>query len=66
MKIVLSVEENINKAGAVANAGTAATFKITDAKLYVPVVNLSTKDNVAGVLLEAGDADSRAWTRSQV
>ena len=22
------------------------TFKITDAKLYIPIVNLSTKDNV--------------------
>ena len=29
----------------VANAGTAVTIKITDAKLYVPVVTLSTKDN---------------------
>ena len=27
----------------VANAGAAATFKITDAKLYVPVVTLSTE-----------------------
>ena len=34
--------------GADANAtGTgSATFKITDAKLYVPVVTLSTEDNV--------------------
>ena len=35
---VLSGGENIDNAGAVANAGTAATFKITDTKLYVPVV----------------------------
>ena len=27
------------------NAGTAATFKISDAKLYVPIVTLKTKDN---------------------
>ena len=27
------------------NAGTAATFKITDAKLYVPIVTLKTEDN---------------------
>ena len=33
-------------AGTVANAGTAATIKTTDAKLYVPVVTLLTEDNV--------------------
>ena len=27
------------------NAGTAVTFKISDAKLYVPIVTLKTKDN---------------------
>ena len=27
------------------NSGTAATFKITDAKLYVPIVTLKTEDN---------------------
>ena len=37
---VLSSGENIDNAGAVANAGRAATFKITDAKLYVPVALL--------------------------
>ena len=42
---VLSGGENINNAGAVANGGTVATFKITDAKLYVPAVTLSTEDN---------------------
>ena len=35
---VLCGWENIDNAGAVTNAGTAATFKITDTKLYVPVV----------------------------
>ena len=42
---VLSGGENIDNAGAVANAGTEATFKITDAKLYVPVVTLPTEVN---------------------
>ena len=37
---VLSSWENIDNAGAVANAGRAATFKMTDAKLYVPVALL--------------------------
>ena len=41
---VLSGAENIDNAGAVANAGTAATFKIIDAKLYVSVVTLSIED----------------------
>ena len=27
------------------SAGTVATFKITDAKLYVPIVTLKTEDN---------------------
>ena len=43
---VLTSGENINNTGAVADAGTAATFKITDAKLYVPIVTLSTEDSV--------------------
>ena len=42
---VLSGEENIYDNGVVSNAGIAATFKITDAKLYVPAVTLSTEDN---------------------
>ena len=42
---VLSGGENINDAKAVANAGTAATFKITGAKLYVPIMTLSAEDN---------------------
>ena len=28
------------------SAGDSAKFKITDTKLYVPIVTLSTKDNV--------------------
>ena len=42
---VLSSGENKDNAGAVANAGTGATFKITDTKLYVPVVTFLTEDN---------------------
>ena len=29
----------------ISNSGTAATFKITDAKLYIPIVTLKTEDN---------------------
>ena len=39
---VLSGGETIN-AGAVVKAGTAANFKITDAKLYVPIVTYQQK-----------------------
>ena len=42
---VLFGGENTGNAGAVANAGTAATLKKTDTKLSVPVVTLSTEDN---------------------
>ena len=34
-----------NPAGPSIHATTTATFKITDTKLYVPVVTLSTKDD---------------------
>ena len=27
------------------NSGTAVTFKITDAKLYIPIITLKTEDN---------------------
>ena len=42
---VLSGGENINDAGAVANAGAASFFK-THAKLHVPAVMLSAEDSV--------------------
>ena len=42
----LSGEENIYDAWNVANAGTAATFKKTDAKFFLLVVTLLTEDNV--------------------
>ena len=42
---VLSGKENTNNVRVVANSGTAANFKMTDAKLYVPIVTLSTEDS---------------------
>ena len=42
---ILSGGENIDNAGAVANARTVVTFKITNAKIYVPIITLSTKDS---------------------
>ena len=63
---VLSGGENIND-GVVANAGTAATFKITDAKLYVPVVTLSTEDNAKlSKLLGEGFKRSIYWNKYKV
>ena len=40
---VLSGGENVDNARAVANVGTAVTFKITDPKPYLPIVTLSTE-----------------------
>ena len=49
-------------AGAVANAGTTATFKITDAKLCVPIVTLSAEDNAKLlILLNEGFERSVYW-----
>ena len=42
---VLAGVENINDAGTFATAKTAAAFKITDGKLYVPIVTLFAEDN---------------------
>ena len=64
---VLSGGENINDAGAVANAGTAATFKTTDAKLYVPIVTLSAEDNAKlSNLLSEGFKRSVYWNEYNV
>ena len=41
----LDVDPDANPAVAATNNPTNATFKITDTKLYVPVVTLSTKDD---------------------
>ena len=61
---LLSGEENINNAGAVGNAGTAVTFKITDAKLYISIVTLSTEDNVKLLkLLSKGFKRSVYWNK---
>ena len=46
IKNVLSGGENICDAGNVANAGTAATFEIADAKLFLPVITLLTEDSI--------------------
>ena len=40
------LELNLIEDCVLSSAGNSAKFKITDAKLYVPTVNLSTKDNV--------------------
>ena len=44
------------------SAGTAATFAITDTKLYVPVVTLKTEDNAkSSKLLNEGFKRSIYW-----
>ena len=64
---VLCGGENINDTGAVANAGTAATFKITDAKFYVPIVALSAVDNAKlSNLLNEGFEISVYWNEYNV
>ena len=49
------------------SAGTAATFKITDAKLYVPIVTLSAEDNVKlSKLLGEGFKRPVYWNKYKV
>ena len=49
------------------SAGTAATFKITDAKLYVPIVTLSSEDNVKLLkLLNEGFKRSIYWNKYKI
>ena len=49
------------------SAGTAATFKITDAKLYVPIVTLKTEDNTKlSKLLSEGFKKSIYWNKYKV
>ena len=49
------------------SAGIAATFKITDAKLYVPVVTLKTEDNTKlSILLSKGFKRSIYWNKYKV
>ena len=48
-------------------AGTAATFKITDTKLYVPIVTLKTEDNTKlSKLLSDGFKRSIYWNKYKV
>ena len=48
-------------------AATTATFKITDAKLYVPIVTLSSEDNVKlSKLLSEGFKRSIYWNEYKV
>ena len=49
------------------NSGTAAAFKITDAKLYVPIVTLKTEDNTKlSKLLSDGFKRSIYWNEYKV
>ena len=46
------------------SSGTAATFKITDTKLYVPIVTLKTEDNTKlSKLLSDGFKRSIYWNK---
>ena len=49
------------------SAGTAATFAITDAKLYVPVVTLKIEDNAKfSKLLSEGFKRSVDWNKYRI
>ena len=49
------------------SSGTAATFKITDTKLYVPIVTLKTEDNTKlSKLLNNGFKRSIYWNKYKV
>ena len=49
------------------SAGTAATFTITDTKLYVPVVTLKTEDNVKlSKLLNEGFERLVYWNKNKI
>ena len=64
---VLSGGENIDNAGAVANARTVVTFKITNAKIYVPIITLSTKDSAKlSKWLSEGSRRSVYWNKYKV
>ena len=61
-KIELSLKQIENCI--LSNAGTAATFTITDAKLYVPIVTLKTEDNTKlSKLLSDGFKRSIYWNK---
>ena len=49
------------------NSGTDATFKITDAKLYIPIVTLKTEDNTKlSKLLSKGFKRPIYWNEYKV
>ena len=48
------------------NAPTGATFTITDAKLYVPVVNLQTEDNKLLLELKTGFKRTIEWNKCRL
>ena len=49
------------------NSGTAGTFKITDAKLYVPIVTLKTEENTKlSKLLREGFKRSIYWNKYKI
>ena len=49
------------------HAGTAATFTITDAKLYFPIVTLKTEDNTKlSKLLSKGFKRSSYWNKCKI
>ena len=49
------------------NSGNAATFKITDAKLYIPIVTLKTEDNTKlSKLLSKGFKRPIYWNEYKV
>ena len=57
-----AVDSNANNTGA-----DSATFKITDAKLYVPIVTLSAEDNAKlSKLLDQGFKRSIHWNKYKV
>ena len=63
---VLSGIENINYAGDISNAGTAATLYVA-AKLYVPIFTLSVEDNTKlSNLLNDGFERSVYWNKDNV
>ena len=63
MELSLSWNENC----ILSSAGTAATFTITDTKLYVPVVTLKTEDNTKlSKLLSEGFKRSIYWNKYKV
>ena len=63
----LSGGENISNAGAITNAGTAATFRITDAKLHFPAVTLPVEDSIKlSRLLSEGFERTVYWNKNKL